>query len=308
MVQEIWDRLSNLYWGMEQPGLTLALNILEIVRYAVTILCILVAEAAVFGVIAFGYVAAAVAVMLGPIFIPFFIVPHMEWLFWGWLKALIQYAFTRSWPGLPFCLWEAPYPLCGFACAPVRRRHHRGFLLPAGDAVDRFHLRDPADPFLSQFAFLWQIRRVRSAALIGGASVPDTQWMPPPTKDFNAAKRQFVELYGSLAVMNTYLKIAVLCLSLTCVSLVALTVKTYQAFANVKPLVIRINELGGPRRSATAASDTAPGSRNPVFLDAIVQQYYGRMRATVKENYTRSLYFLDGRLADATMEPTRRPR
>ena len=43
--------------------------------------------------IAFGYVAAAVAVMLGPIFIPFFIVPHMEWLFWGWLKALIQYAF-----------------------------------------------------------------------------------------------------------------------------------------------------------------------------------------------------------------------
>ena len=34
--------------------------------------------------------------------------------------------------------------------------------------------------------------------------------MPLPTKDFHAAKRQFVELYGSLAVMNTYLKIAVL--------------------------------------------------------------------------------------------------
>src|SRR5258706_7341553 len=31
--------------------------------------------------------------MLGPVFIPFFIVPHMEWLFWGWLKALVQYAF-----------------------------------------------------------------------------------------------------------------------------------------------------------------------------------------------------------------------
>ena len=43
--------------------------------------------------IAFGYVAAAIAVLLGPIFIPFFIVPHMEWLFWGWLKAFVQYAF-----------------------------------------------------------------------------------------------------------------------------------------------------------------------------------------------------------------------
>jgi TrbL/VirB6 plasmid conjugal transfer protein len=93
IVQELWDRLTNLYWGMETPGLTIALNILEIIRYTVTILCILVAQAAVFAVIAFGYVAAAIAVMLGPIFIPFFIVPHMEWLFWGWLKSLIQYAF-----------------------------------------------------------------------------------------------------------------------------------------------------------------------------------------------------------------------
>ena len=93
LVQEVWDRLTGLYWGMETPSLTLALNILEILRYTITILCILAAQAAVFAVIAFGYVAAAVAVLLGPIFIPFFIVPQMEWLFWGWLKALIQYAF-----------------------------------------------------------------------------------------------------------------------------------------------------------------------------------------------------------------------
>src|SRR5580700_3226746 len=93
LVQEIWDRLTGLYWGMETPGLSLTLNILEVIRYAITVLCIVAAQAAVFAVIAFGYVAAAIAVMLGPIFIPFFIVPHMEWLFWGWLKSLFQYAF-----------------------------------------------------------------------------------------------------------------------------------------------------------------------------------------------------------------------
>ncbi|HEX2453132.1 MAG TPA: type IV secretion system protein [Vicinamibacterales bacterium] len=93
LVQDIWDRLNGLYWGLEVPGLTLAFNLLEGVRYLVTVLCLLVAEAAVFAVIAFGYVAAAIAVLLGPIFIPFFIVPHLEWLFWGWLKSLIQYAF-----------------------------------------------------------------------------------------------------------------------------------------------------------------------------------------------------------------------
>lgn len=93
LVQEVWDRLTGLYWGLEMPGLTVAFNILEIIRYAITVICLLAAMGAVFTVIAFGYVASAIAVLLGPIFIPFFIVPKMEWLFWGWLKSLIQYAF-----------------------------------------------------------------------------------------------------------------------------------------------------------------------------------------------------------------------
>jgi type IV secretory pathway VirB6-like protein len=93
IVQEIWDRLTGLYWGMETPGLTITLNVLEILRYAIVILCLIVTQAAVFGVIAFGYIAAAIAVILGPVFIPFFIVPGLEWIFWGWLKSLIQYAF-----------------------------------------------------------------------------------------------------------------------------------------------------------------------------------------------------------------------
>lgn len=93
LVQELWDRMSAAYQGLEMPGLTLALNILELLRYAVTALSLVIAQAAVFGVVAFGYVAVAIAVLLGPVFIPFFIVPGMEWVFWGWLKSLIQYAF-----------------------------------------------------------------------------------------------------------------------------------------------------------------------------------------------------------------------
>jgi hypothetical protein len=93
MVQEVWDRLNNLYWGLEAPVLSLAFNIMEVIRYGITGICLIIAEAAVFGVISFGYIAAAVAVLLGPVFIPFFIVPGLEWIFWGWLKSLIQYAF-----------------------------------------------------------------------------------------------------------------------------------------------------------------------------------------------------------------------
>jgi type IV secretory pathway VirB6-like protein len=50
-------------------------------------------ELVIFAVIAFGYIAVGVLVLLGPIFIPFLIVPKLDFLFWGWLKAFFQYAF-----------------------------------------------------------------------------------------------------------------------------------------------------------------------------------------------------------------------
>lgn len=93
IVTELYARLNSIYFETEQPGLSIAINVLEILRYAITILALAAAAIASFVVIAFGYIAASIAVMLGPIFIPFFIVPKMEWLFWGWLKSLLQYAF-----------------------------------------------------------------------------------------------------------------------------------------------------------------------------------------------------------------------
>src|SRR5205807_1796257 len=42
------------------------------------------------------------------------------------------------------------------------------------------------------------------------------------------------------------------------------------------------------------------------FLIDFVQRHYSRMRATLKENYSRSLYFLDGRLADALIEANKK--
>ena len=93
LVADVWDHLNQIYLGLETPGLSIAISILEGIRWAITILAICAAEVVLFLIIAFGYVASAVAVLVGPIFIPFFIVPKMEWLFWGWLRCFIQYAF-----------------------------------------------------------------------------------------------------------------------------------------------------------------------------------------------------------------------
>ena len=139
--------------------------------------------------------------------------------------------------------------------------------------------------------------------------MPNTLWMPPPSKDFNSAKRQFVELYGSTRVMNTYLKITVLCLCGVCLGLVWLDLRTYQLFHNNKPWIVRINELGRAEAVNYQSFEYRPQEREiKYFLIEFVQRHYSRMRATVRENYTRSLYFLDGRLADAAIDANKKNR
>ena len=131
----------------------------------------------------------------------------------------------------------------------------------------------------------------------------------PPTNDFNAAKRQYLELYGSTAVMNTYLKIAVLCLCGVCLGLTVLNIKTHQIVGDFKPLVIRINEVGRAEAVSYGSLEYHPQEAEiKYFLIQFVREHYGRMRATVQNNYARSLYFLDGRLADAIIENNKKTK
>src|ERR1700741_3094913 len=63
----------------------------------------------------------------------------------------------------------------------------------------------------------------------------------PPIED---AKRQYVELFGSALVMNTYLKIALVCVSVLALGLLVLNFRTQAKYEHVKPLVIRIDDVG----------------------------------------------------------------
>src|SRR5918911_3725119 len=121
-------------------------------------------------------------------------------------------------------------------------------------------------------------------------------------KTLENAKRQFVELYGSALVMNTYLKIALLVVSLVALGLVGLNFRTQAKFANVKPLVVRIDEVGraeAVQYDASTYQPQAPELR--YFLTQFVVKHFSRIRATVRREYPDSLFFLDATLADATI-------
>jgi len=131
--------------------------------------------------------------------------------------------------------------------------------------------------------------------------------LPPPGYEYGEARRRYVEQYGSTLVMNTYLKLALLCLSVVTVGLIALTLRIQRAAEHVKPLVIRIDDVGRATAVTEASLTYTPQAPElKYFLVQFVTAHYSRVRATVRQQYAESLYFLDGRLADATIDANKK--
>src|ERR1700735_4776927 len=84
-VADFESRMDSPSWG----------DILGTAVYITVTILLAAAQAIAFVVIAYGFVATAVCVLVGPVFVPFFIVPKMEWLFWGWFRCFLQYAFYQ---------------------------------------------------------------------------------------------------------------------------------------------------------------------------------------------------------------------
>src|SRR5215471_14096895 len=128
-------------------------------------------------------------------------------------------------------------------------------------------------------------------------------------KTLDSAKRQFVELYGSALVMNTYLKIALVLVSLIALGLLGLNFHTAAKYSQVKPLVIRIDDVGraeAVQYDAVGYQPQAPELR--YFLTQFIVKHFSRLRATVQREYPDSLFFLEPALADATIAQNEQSR
>jgi type IV secretion system protein VirB5 len=133
--------------------------------------------------------------------------------------------------------------------------------------------------------------------------------IPPTGYEFGEARRRYVEQYGFALILNRYLQIALIAVSVVAVGLLILNIRTQHALTDLRPLVIRIDEVG--RATAISYDRFAYTPQAPelkYFLAQFVTEHYGRVRATVRENYAASLYFLDGRLADATIDANKKSR
>src|SRR6185295_131236 len=135
---------------------------------------------------------------------------------------------------------------------------------------------------------------------MGGLMSATTADLHPKTLE--SAKRQFVELYGSALVTNTYLRIALTLVSLLALGLLILNFRTQATSANVKPLVVLIDEVGRAEAVEYDASSYRPQAPElRYFLTQFVVKHFSRIKATVQREYPDSLFFLHPGLADATI-------
>jgi hypothetical protein len=86
----VFEHLDQLWQHFVQPD---AWSILANLIYWLLLIVLTLAKVLSLAVVAFGLIASAVCALVGPIFVPFFIVPKLDFLFWSWFKAFIQYSF-----------------------------------------------------------------------------------------------------------------------------------------------------------------------------------------------------------------------
>ena len=131
----------------------------------------------------------------------------------------------------------------------------------------------------------------------------------PTATEMTSAKRKFLELYAEPVVLSSYLKLTILALGLVCLALTYLVVRTNAAMRDMKPIVVRVNDVG--RAEVVNYSNFAykpQEADNRYFLSQWAQLFYARNHYTLQKDFTKALYFLNGDLQGAVIEQNKKAK
>jgi type IV secretory pathway VirB6-like protein len=91
MNQAITDMQNQLGSGIVKA----VMNVYFAIVMAIVQIMLGIFSATITAIIAYGAIGAAVAGILGPLFIPFLLVDKLNFLFWGWLRAFLGFNFYK---------------------------------------------------------------------------------------------------------------------------------------------------------------------------------------------------------------------
>ena len=125
--------------------------------------------------------------------------------------------------------------------------------------------------------------------------------------EITRAAERYLEQYGDPLVMNTWLKITILCLIVVCLTLAAAVFKSQKALASVHPLIVRINDVGHADAIDYRSFQYRPQeAENKYYLTRWAELYFSRNRITIERDQTNALYFLNSDVQRAVIEQERK--
>jgi type IV secretory pathway TrbF-like protein len=125
--------------------------------------------------------------------------------------------------------------------------------------------------------------------------------------EITRAAERYLEQYGDPLVMNTYLKVTILVLCVVCLVLAALTFKSQKALANMRPMIVRINDVGRAEAIDYRNFQYRPQeAENKYYLTRWAELYFVRNRFTIERDQTASLYFLNSDVQRAVIDQERK--
>lgn len=86
------SRITGIVNGTERPSI---FNPLELISFVGVFIDMLLIEGILFGVTILGFIAVGIGSVMGPLFVPWLIIPRFSWLFWNWISFMLQYSFYQ---------------------------------------------------------------------------------------------------------------------------------------------------------------------------------------------------------------------
>ena len=121
----------------------------------------------------------------------------------------------------------------------------------------------------------------------------------PEIKDAGA---EYAKIWGEAIHSNRHLRVISVGLGIGVLLLIVVVIRVVSV-EPPRPIVVRVDEVGRAEAVAYEAMEARADPLDPTtkyFLNRFIHDFYSRRRATVQENWSRSLRFLSTELANAS--------
>ena len=283
------------------------------------VLMLILLAAVTYAQVIWAQVALAILIILGPVFIPFLVFEPLSFLFWGWFRAMITYSLYAVIAGAVLRIFSAvgiayvttlaqadmdmdsfmevgiwtlavvPFFIAGMLAA-LKCGELASMLVTGGGAGGkRSHGH-------GQHGGNGSGQRRHGG---GGEGGRRDQMKKPQIKDAGA---EYAEIWGEAIHTNRHLRVISVGLAIGVLLLIVVVIRIVSV-EPPRPIVVRVDEVGRAEAVAYKAMEAQADPLDPTtkyFLNRFIYDFYSRRRATVAQNWSRSLRFLSTQLANAS--------